>query len=452
MKVILTLIVYCIPYISIAQSKGIRWENKLTWEEVKQKATTENKNIFLDCYTTWCGPCKAMDKYVFSNDTVALYFNDHFISVKVQMDRTKNDESNVRQWYDTADAMSERYKITSFPSFVFLSAEGQVVHKETGYKPVQEFIKVAETALEPGRVYNDPFVRYDSLVVEYKKGKKDYSQMPYMLEQARKANEVDIFKELHREYKAYLEKRDSETWYKKENIEFISSFVKSDSKFFRLFYPDGRRVDKIMGHPGYAAKVVDQIIYKEILKGFGIENRAGGVFWGGGKIDSAEANWNKIYKAIKKQFNKYYAERNLIIAKKNWYLQHNNFPAAAKSYFLKLKKYGIDTVQRFPGFVDLMEHVVLNSYAWESFRWLEDKELLQEAINWMPEVVKKDYTGLYTDTYANLLYKVGEKKKAIQWQQKALELAIKNDYKLDIEEFGERLNKMKQDKRTWKRP
>ena len=45
-------------------TKGIHFVNGLSWQEVLQKAKAENKYIFVDCYATWCGPCKAMDKEV----------------------------------------------------------------------------------------------------------------------------------------------------------------------------------------------------------------------------------------------------------------------------------------------------------------------------------------------------------------------------------------------------
>ena len=49
---------------------GIKWVTGLSWEQVLTKAKTENKFIFVDCYATWCGPCKVMDKDVYPNDTV----------------------------------------------------------------------------------------------------------------------------------------------------------------------------------------------------------------------------------------------------------------------------------------------------------------------------------------------------------------------------------------------
>ena len=47
--------------------QGINFE-KLTLEEALIKAKTENKYVFVDCYTTWCGPCKRMTEFVFPSE------------------------------------------------------------------------------------------------------------------------------------------------------------------------------------------------------------------------------------------------------------------------------------------------------------------------------------------------------------------------------------------------
>src|SRR6266540_4082157 len=81
-KSILSLLTWSLPFLLMAQSfdsaqhyNGIKWVTGLTWQQVKQKAKAENKYIFLDIFTTWCGPCKMMEKNVYSNDTVGDFFN-----------------------------------------------------------------------------------------------------------------------------------------------------------------------------------------------------------------------------------------------------------------------------------------------------------------------------------------------------------------------------------------
>ena len=44
-------------------------------KDAKAKAKKENKLIFIDCYTTWCGPCKNMSKKTFVNKEVGEYYN-----------------------------------------------------------------------------------------------------------------------------------------------------------------------------------------------------------------------------------------------------------------------------------------------------------------------------------------------------------------------------------------
>src|SRR5438067_1186400 len=110
MKRILCLLM-CIPLIVHAQNeqKGIHFENGLSWQQIKSKAWTENKYIFVDCYATWCGPCKAMDKNVYPKDSLGDYMNDKFISVKVQFDSSKQDDEEVKKWYADAKDMMQKF-------------------------------------------------------------------------------------------------------------------------------------------------------------------------------------------------------------------------------------------------------------------------------------------------------------------------------------------------------
>ncbi len=103
------------------EGQGIKFEEGLSWHLIKEKAKKENKYIFMDCYTTWCAPCKAMDKYVFQDKSVGDLFNDRFISVKFQMDRTATDDEAIKSRYADAATVSGEYKVFSYPSYLFSS-------------------------------------------------------------------------------------------------------------------------------------------------------------------------------------------------------------------------------------------------------------------------------------------------------------------------------------------
>src|ERR1700679_433698 len=78
---------------------GIRFAQQLKWSEILGKAKAEHKYIFVDCYATWCGPCKYMDATVYSTKEVGDVYNQDFISIKVQMDRTASDDSVTKSRY-----------------------------------------------------------------------------------------------------------------------------------------------------------------------------------------------------------------------------------------------------------------------------------------------------------------------------------------------------------------
>src|ERR1700761_5246017 len=132
MRRILLILIFC-PFCLRAQD-GIHFEKDMTWQQVKEKAKKENKFIFVDCFTTWCGPCKSMDHNIYPNDTVGKLVNDRFVSVKVQLDTSKRDDENVKQWYADAHMIKEQYKIHAFPTFLFFSPDGEIVHRGQGYQ------------------------------------------------------------------------------------------------------------------------------------------------------------------------------------------------------------------------------------------------------------------------------------------------------------------------------
>tara|TARA_R110002096_G_scaffold408842_2_gene608082 strand:+ start:2141 stop:2395 length:255 start_codon:yes stop_codon:yes gene_type:complete len=59
---------------NVIQAQGIDF-SKGNWKTIKEQAKEENKLIFVDAYTTWCGPCKIMDKNVFSDQKVGAFYN-----------------------------------------------------------------------------------------------------------------------------------------------------------------------------------------------------------------------------------------------------------------------------------------------------------------------------------------------------------------------------------------
>jgi len=110
--------------------KGIDFIEAHDWGEVLALAELEDKIIFLDAYTSWCRPCKKMDKVVFSRPDVGELYNGNFLNVKMNMEE--------------GDGVSlvKRYQVIAYPSLFFISPDGSVVHRATGYKGVSDVLKL----------------------------------------------------------------------------------------------------------------------------------------------------------------------------------------------------------------------------------------------------------------------------------------------------------------------
>ncbi len=110
----LLCILSLLPLMTAAQQEdiGIKFETSLSWQQLLKKAKAENKFIFMDCYASWCIPCKKMDVEVFTNPEVAEFINNRFVAVKVQMDNTTSDSESAN--------IQRKYSIQSFPTYLFL--------------------------------------------------------------------------------------------------------------------------------------------------------------------------------------------------------------------------------------------------------------------------------------------------------------------------------------------
>jgi thioredoxin 1 len=124
------------PQASVKKT-GIKFVENTTkeWEAVLAEAQASNKVIFVDVYASWCGPCKYMDKEVFTDERVASKFNKKFINYKV--DGESFGGVNI----------SLQYEVAAYPTYLFINGQGQLLHKIEGIRQAEQFIEEADMAL-----------------------------------------------------------------------------------------------------------------------------------------------------------------------------------------------------------------------------------------------------------------------------------------------------------------
>lgn len=127
-------------YILVGQEAGISFDVH-TFAEAMEKAKAENKLVFMDCYTTWCGPCRMMAAQVFTQQKVGDYFNEHFVSLKMDMEKGEG------------ITLGKKYGVTAYPTMLILDTQGNVMHTMVGSRSAEELIKEAREHSDPAKGY-----------------------------------------------------------------------------------------------------------------------------------------------------------------------------------------------------------------------------------------------------------------------------------------------------------
>jgi thioredoxin-related protein len=443
-KLLLSTFFMCLSMLVHSQSsdstpveKGITWVTGLSWEQLKQKAKGEQKYIFIDCYATWCVPCKMMDKEVYTNDTVSNFSNSNFISVKVQMDTSKTDNEAIKKWYSDAHAINKDFQVGAYPTFLFISPTGELVHKAEGYYDVQQFVELMNDALDPEK-------QYFTLVAHYKRGIKDYSKMRYLINTAYRMDDLSTARTIAKDYiENYLLKLKKPDLYTKENLEFIrTNTFSSKDKGFQFLYKNANKIDKEMKNPTFVEVMAYTIISNEEVKPAMIAAYKCAI----------APNWQTLGNTIKNKYNRYYSDFVITEAKMRWYSWKKDWP-----------KFCQNTVKLVNQFLINAEDGLLATQSWQLFLHSMDKSQLETSLEWTKRVIARstDSSNILPntmDTYANLIYKIsylfGDKKdtqRAIQEEEKAMDMKIKfnRDSPELIEEFKKALKNMKAGVPTW---
>lgn len=408
----LILMLLLIPSLLFAQSEGVKFEHGLNWNQIKEKAAKENKFIFVDCFTTWCGPCKYMASTIFPQAKVGDFFNAKFINAKIQMDKTKDDSEEIKSWYAEADRFAKDYTVRAYPTFLIFDSKGNLVHRIVGGGEADAFIAKAQKAL-------DPNTQYETLLAKFNADPQNATIAKAMAAAAKDAYDKET------QAKAegiVLSTLSTDQIFTKDNVELLlSSASIKDSKAFNLIKDNPAKFDAV------SEKVKANDFLSKLLIGEAVNT----------KIQAKEAvDFAAIEKELAQKYPTINTEKASLEMQPRYFAYTKNFPELRDSFNKYIAKYG-----------SAITAGQLNDMAWSIFEGCDDPACLKAAAEWSKLSLEKEKDApMYLDTFANLLYRLGNKEQAIKTQEKAISLLTDATQK---EQYVATLQKMKKGEKTW---
>lgn len=110
---------------------------ELSFDEAIKQAKKEDKLLFVDVFAEWCGPCKMLDKNVFSNDALGKKMNESFVSIKIDGDQ------------EESRRIKDSFEINAYPTMLIISPVAGNNRKIEGYIDVETLSNELGYSLDP---------------------------------------------------------------------------------------------------------------------------------------------------------------------------------------------------------------------------------------------------------------------------------------------------------------
>jgi thiol-disulfide isomerase/thioredoxin len=357
-----------------------------------------------------------MAKKVFPDEKVGAFYNKNFINVKLQLDSTAKDDEEVKQWYADAQQISSDAKVATYPTYLFFNPDGKIVDRAVGYLEADQFIGAGQNALNPN-------LQYSKLVEQYRANPNDKTIIEALVTKAGDAHDEPLASELAAKYLTYDKALTA------EQVKFLLDYTRSSShKGFNLAMEHGEDIDAIAGK-GAADNLINSVLFMEEIYPYFMKNAQ----------NPTQMNWDKLQQSLQQKYPKVNLN-GLILTTKAQTITMVKEPAKKLEMMNELEK-------QYKSVTSAKEWAeILNGLAWNAAESSDDKLLLTNALRQSKEAV--DIKGIndtsiamFSDTYAVILYKLGQKKEAIAVETRALELVKKAGG--DSSSFNTTLDKMK---------
>lgn len=303
------------------KNEGVQFVEGKTFAEAVAQAKAEGKKVFLDCYTSWCGPCKMMTNTVFPQKVVGDYMNKEFVNIKIDMEKGEG------------PALAKHLKVRAYPTFVMFDGDGKEIGRMVGgIANGADFVTAVKASVGEMSVA--------SMTERYDKGERDQKFITEYLTVLSKAYENDKAQKVAEEL---LTGKESQML---ENEELFNVFIKySNSPLspsfqyvlqhkvaFKEKYPQ-MPIERVlnmnwMSYPRTLVKKNDDgtvtfdqkamDAYVKEMKKWNVENRDEIVLLSDIHVAEATKNWREYAKLCSKYIKKF-GENDMTIY--NWVLR-----------------------------------------------------------------------------------------------------------------------------------
>jgi len=364
-----------------------------TWEEALATAKEENKSIFVDTYTDWCAPCKKMSKYVFTKPQVGNFYNAEFINVKLNMEKGEGVD------------FAKTYEVRAYPTLLYFSPEGELVHRTAGFRDANKFLALGKEALDPNK-------RLSTLTKKYAAGDRS----PEFLRNYAYAAKAAVDPKYPQIAEEYLKTQNQ--WNSPETMQFIYDFTESTrSRQFNYMVENRAMFEEAIGKGEMFGKI--QSIVQERLD----------------LIMNQKSATNEIIE-VGKLFDKVYQEEATV-----------KFAAFKMTYY-RTQGDRDGFAEAAVDYVDNMRNITadeLNSIARTFAEVIDDKGMLEKAVDWTKRAIDMESDFTYHYTLGALYYKLNKKRKAKKATKKAIKIGKKDSE--DIAPVEELLKQIKSGKK-----
>ncbi|MGB1204041.1 MAG: thioredoxin family protein [Chitinophagales bacterium] len=402
---------FCIA--STSNTGGIQFF-KGSWTEAVHLAQEQNKLVFVEAYTDWCGPCRHMDKHTFTRYDLGNEYNNNFINVKINIESLEG------------IAFKMQYNIMAIPDFLFFNTDGELIYRDYGQKSTSELLsmsyqviaaannesmavlpkpnflnqkEVASIDIPTNKNKNEVELQsLSAMQLKYEIGSKDAN---FLYDYAHRLKENDLPSE--EVVDQYLKIQHNKNMLSlPKNLQFVYDFASEvNSLAMNIFIENQTKYER-----RYGVKHVDNRI--KALLFAAVE----------------EATQTKNEKLF---------ERSLVLVKKaNLSLQGDFVYSMEILYYEGIgdSKNYVKSTRNYMQHNTSNDPIFLNRKAWELVRLSNKKSDLKIAKKWVEKSINLESHYYNNETYARILYKLGEKdaSKAVLYEAIAIAKRLGIDF------------------------